>query len=332
MRIFILNIILLCFSVSAIAEKPLVVATASIFADMTSNIGGDLIEVKTIVPIGGDPHTYEPKPSDIMLINEASLILKNGLSFEKWISELIDNSGTKAKSIIITEGIEAIGSESYENAPDPHAWMDAENGLIYAKNIHQALLDLLPEEKESLDKNLENYLEQIKKMHEYIQTKVKEIPVEQRILITSHDAFKYYGRKYGIELESILGTSTDAEAQTKDFRRINNLISKKNVPAVFIETTVNPKMLSQIAEDNNIIIGGSLYSDSLGDEDSEASSYLKMLEFNTNTIVKALSRQTSAEQLDQPSEEVNSIARLFVIIAAIFLLIIGFLVSKRIAR
>ena len=95
---------------------------------------------------------------------------------------------------------------------------------------------------------------------------------------------------------------------------------------------MNPKMLSQIAEDNNIIIGGSLYSDSLGDEDSEASSYLKMLEFNTNTIVKALSRQTSTEQLDQPSEEVNSMARLFVIIAAIFLLIIGFLVSKRIAR
>ena len=197
MRISIIGLfILYLFNNQAFSQKPVVVCTASIFADMASNIGGDLIEVKSIVPIGGDPHTYEPKPSDIIKINNASLILKNGLTFEKWINELIDNSGTKANSVIITEGIEAIQSDSYENSPDPHAWMDAENGMIYAKNIHKALVELLPEQKTSLDSRLNQYLIQINDMHQYILNKVQEIPQEQRILITSHDAFKYYGRKY----------------------------------------------------------------------------------------------------------------------------------------
>ena len=322
-------IILLLNTVLVSAEKPLVVSTASIFADMTVQIGDSLIEVKSIVPIGGDPHTYDPKPSDLVLLSKASLIFKNGLTFEKWMDKLFDNSGTDAKVIRITEGIIPIGSDSYENTTDPHAWMDAENGLIYAKNIYEALLELLPEQKAFLTKRYEAYCAELKSTELFIKEQIASIPENQRILITSHDAFKYYGKKYGLRLESILGTSTDAEAQTRDIERLVSIIKTNEVPAVFIETTVNPKMLKQIATDNNIQIGGSLYSDSIGDKDSEAPTYLDMLRFNTKTITEALTM--TRPQLVQKNNDASSMAKIFVIIGAGLLIVLGFFISKRIA-
>ena len=208
-----LFIILLISSAIVQAEKPLVVTTASIFSDMAEQLGDTLIRVESIVPVGGDPHTYDPKPSDLMLLNEASLILKNGLGFEKWMNKLIENSGTSAELILITEGVNAIRSDIYENSPDPHAWMDAENGLIYAENIYNSLLKLLPNHKAYLKERYLNYQTQIRNTDSYIKKQIALIPEGQRILITSHDAFKYYGQKYGLRLGSILGTSTDAEAQ-----------------------------------------------------------------------------------------------------------------------
>lgn len=313
------------------AEKPVVVATASIFADMALQIGDTLIEVETIVPIGGDPHTYEPRPSDLILINKASVILKNGLSFEKWMNKLIENSGTKASVVLITEGIESIQSDTYDNSPDPHAWMDAENGLIYAENIYETLLELLPEQKDQLEQNYLGYKDQIVKTEVYIKEQISSIPENQRILITSHDAFKYYGRKYGLQLESILGTSTDAEAQTKDVERIIQIIRVSKVPAVFIETTVNPKMLKQIATDNGIIVGGSLFSDSIGDKDSEAPTYIDMLHYNTKTIVTALTKSFDDTVNIDPENSGSSLAKIFVLIGAAMLLFLGFFISKRMA-
>ena len=313
------------------AEKPVVVATASIFADMALQIGDTLIEVETIVPIGGDPHTYEPRPSDLNLLNKASVILKNGLSFEKWMNKLIENSGTEASVVLITEGVESIQSDTYDNSPDPHAWMDAENGLIYAKNIYVTLLELLPEHKDQLEQSYLEYKDQIEKTEVYIKEQISSIPENQRILITSHDAFKYYGRKYGLQLESILGTSTDAEAQTKDVERIIQIIRASKVPAVFIETTVNPKMLKQIATDNGITVGGSLFSDSIGDKDSEAPTYLDMLRYNTQTIATALTKSIDDTVNIDPENSGSSLAKIFVLIGAAMLLFLGFFISKRMA-
>ncbi len=313
------------------AEKPVIVATASIFADMALQIGDTLIKVETIVPIGGDPHTYEPRPSDLILLNKASVILKNGLSFEKWMNKLIENSGTEASVVLITEGIESIQSDTYNNSPDPHAWMDAENGLIYAENIYETLLELLPEQKDQLEQNYLGYKNQIEKTEVYIKEQISSIPENQRILITSHDAFKYYGKKYGLQLESILGTSTDAEAQTKDVERIIQIIQTSKVPAVFIETTVNPKMLKQIATDNGITVGGSLFSDSIGDKDSEAPTYLDMLRYNTKTIATALTKNIDDTVNIDPENSGSSLAKIFVLIGAAMLLFLGFFISKRMA-
>ena len=138
-------------------------------------------------------------------------------------------------------------------------------------------------------------------------------------------------QKYGLRLESILGTSTDAEAQTRDIERIVEIIRSSNVPAVFIETTVNPKMLKQIAADNNIRVGGSLFSDSLGDKDSKASTYLDMLRFNTETIVEALAREKDEQLAANQTTQEAPLAKIFVIIGAVMLLVLGFFISKRIA-
>ncbi len=275
-----------------------VISTASIFADMAEHIAGGHVDIQTIVPIGGDPHTYEPRPSDARLVLEADLILKNGLTFEGWLNELIENSGTKANVVLITQNVDAITSEKYKGSADPHAWMDASLGMIYIENIKNALVELDPDNKEVYEFNYQAYRGHLEELDKFIKTEIEKIPANQRILITSHDAFQYYGRRYGIQLESVLGISTEVEAQTSDVIRLNKVIRENNIPAVFIESTVNPKLLEQLAKDNKVVIGGELYADSIGDKDSPAPTYYDMLKYNTEVIVKALSKTVIVEETD----------------------------------
>ena len=290
---------------NAQSNHPQIVATASMIADMAQNIAGDKFEVTTIVPIGKDPHSYEPTPKDATTVAHAKIVLKNSLTFEGWLEKLIDNSGTKAKVVTVTEGIDVIESLTYANSADPHAWMSAENGVKYVENIKNALVEFDAANKEYYVKNYNAYVEKLGALDQYIKTEIATIPENQRILITSHDAFQYFGRRYGVRLESILGTSTDAQAQTSDIVRLNKVIQKNNVPAVFIESTVNPKMLQQLATSNDITIGGSLYSDSIGDKDSDAPTYYDMLKYNTDVIVKALSRQVGDSNIDSENHNVE---------------------------
>jgi len=291
-----LLLIYTCFiAMLSAQDKPVVASTASMIWDMAKNIGGDHFDYQMIVPIGGDPHIYEPTPSDARLVASADLILKNGLTFEGWINSLIENSGTKAAVVTVTEGLPALTSMTYKGAADPHAWMDASKGEFYLRNIRDALIDLSPEHKTDITSNYEAYSRELAGVDEYIEKEIKKIPEAQRILITSHDAFQYYGRRYGLDLQAIQGVSTDAEVQTADIRRVNKVIRESGVPAVFVESTINPKMLNRIAKDNDIVVGGSLFSDSIGDEKSEAPTYLDMLLYNTNTIVAALSRKKASE-------------------------------------
>ena len=270
------------------AGRPLVVASASIFADMTAVIGGDLIEVRSIVPIGGDPHIYEPTPGDVQLVSRADLVLINGLTFEGWMNELIDNSGTRAETVTITAGISTIASEEYVNSSDPHAWMTAKNGMTYVRNIRAALQRLDPDNADVYAFNAGIYLQQLADVDQAIFRAIDSIPAAQRILITSHDAFRYYGRYYGIRVEAALGTSTDAQVQTDDVNRLTRIIRESGVPAIFVESTINPKLIRQLATDNGVIIGGELLADSLAEPDEPGGTYLGMLTTNTATIVRAL--------------------------------------------
>ena len=285
-------------------ERLSIVASASMIADIAQNIVGDRHDISMIVPIGGDPHLHEPTPSNAQMVAKADLILINGLTFEGWINELIENSGTKAPVVTVTEGVDVLTSQTYLNSADPHAWMDASNGIIYATNITQALQKLDPEYASQYEARLVQYSKILEKLDAEIQEAILTIPEAQRILITSHDAFQYYGRKYGIRLEAIMGISTEAEAQTSDIMRVNKVIKEQKVPAVFVESTINPKLIKQLAADNKVSIGGSLYADSLGDEDSPASTYIDMLRYNTNTIVSALSN-TDKVSMENDTNKTN---------------------------
>ena len=309
----------------AFGQKPKVVSSASMIWDMVKEIGGEYVDHQLIVPIGGDPHLYEPTPRDAQMVYEADLIFINALTFEGWILELIENSGTQAIVDTVTNGVNAIASTTYENSYDPHAWMDINNGLIYIENIKNALTELLPEQAVKFQENYEAYKSKLENLDQYIVERILEIPEDKRILITSHDAFEYYGKRYGLRLEAIMGISTEAEAQTSDIIRINKTIKSFGVPAVFIESTINPKLLEQIAKDNNIVIGGELYADSIGDENSDAPSYYAMLKHNTDVIVDALTNESIAINLEEGKSS-NLIAYLGV--AALFVIGLLYMVLK----
>lgn len=313
----------------SVNAKPKILATASMWADMSRVIGGNYIDVETIVPIGSDPHLYEPTPNDVRKVNQADLIFINGFTFEGWLQKLINSSGTKAKSVIITEGITPITNPHFKNSTDPHAWMDALHGIIYAEHITKALIAFDPEHAANYQSNFDAYKKELEALHQYIQDKINSIPPQQRILITSHDAFHYFGNRYGLQVESLIGTSTEADVQTGDFMRVNQLIKDRKIPAIFIESTINPKLMEQISRENNINIGGKLFADSLGDEKSPANTYINLLKNNANTIADALSKNIIQTNLKTAEKESKTSMWFFLIPFAFIALALFFVWKKR---
>lgn len=282
--------------------KPKVLATCSIWADMASVIGSELIELDYIVPIGSDPHLYEPTPSDLLKVQNADIILINGLTFEGWLNKLIMASSTKAHIVTISEGIKVIQNEIHQNAVDPHAWMDVNNAIVYCKNILSAFVKAAPLNSKEFEFNFNIYKKELETLNNFVIEKISSIPESKRILITSHDGFRYFGKAYGLKLEPLQGTSTESDVQSKTILHINTIIKKYKIPAIFAESTINPKLLHQIKNDNNIQIGGKLYADSLGDPLGEASTYIKMMKSNTETIAKGLNLSLSNSNMNSSSD------------------------------
>lgn len=285
---YLILLALLSWTSIAFGQKKVVTSSASMIWDMVANIAGDKVDNRLIVPIGGDPHLHKPIPADAQMVAESDIIFINGLTFEGWITKLVENSGTKGKTIVVTEGLNAISSSEYENSYDPHAWMDVSFAQTYISNILKGLKELDPANADFYQANYQNYSKRLEDLDAYIQKRVEEIPEEQRLLVTSHDAFAYYGRRYGIKVEGIVGISTESEARTSDMVRISQAIKDAGVPAIFVETTINPKLINQIAKDNNVEIGGALFADSIGEKGSGGNSYYDMMKSNTDKIVNAL--------------------------------------------
>lgn len=326
-----LFLIIFCCSIFSLQaqDKPIVLGTASMISDMAGNIFGDKADVQMIVPLGGDPHLFEPTPNAAKMVNEANLILMNGLTFEGWLTELVENSGTKAETVRVTEGLKPITSEVYTNAADPHAWMDITNAILYAENITKAAKKLIPNEAAYFDDNFKKYKAELEATDAYIIEKIKSIPEKQRVLITSHDAFQYYGKKYGIQLKSSMGTSTDADVQTSDMIALQKVITETGVPAIFVESTINPKLIEQLTKDNGIVIGGELFADSLGDEESGADTYIKMMKRNTDVITEALSKE-KMEVAKKTADEGGMFDMMtWGIIGLIIVLLLGFFALRK---
>lgn len=293
------------------AQTPQVIATTTFIADIARNITGETVSVQSLLPVGSDPHLYEPVPGDAKTIANAEVILMNGLTLEGWLEELIDNSGTKANVVIVTKGIQPITDPEHHNASDPHAWMSAVNGMVYAENIAQALSARYPEHATLFSQNLAAYNTKLTELDGYIKQQIERIKPEHRILVTSHDAFRYYGNRYGLRLESVLGTTTDAEVQIKDIDHLMKVIEDNKLPAIFVESTINPKLLEQIARDKNIVVGGQMFADALGPKGSGAETYAAMLKHNTDVLVSGLTTTHSHAE-----EQTGLVSFLLIVLAS----------------
>ncbi|HAY34421.1 MAG TPA: zinc ABC transporter substrate-binding protein [Ignavibacteria bacterium] len=272
----------------ASGKKITAVSSINIISDIVKNIGGDKVESFSICGVGVDPHTYHAKPSDPRLISKSNIVFINGFNLEHWIEEMISSAGSEVKKVTVSEGITPITDEKGFGDPDPHAWFDVKYAKIYAENIAKGLSEADPKNADYYNENLKKYLTELDNLDNWIKDEIQKIPEEQRILITSHDAFRYFGKAYGMEVKGLQGISTEAKVRTEDFKNIIDLIKSKKIKSVFVETSVNPKLLEQISQETGVVVGGTLFSDSIGNEGTPEGSYTGAVKFNVNTIVNSL--------------------------------------------
>ena len=271
-------------------QRPLAVATISILADFVRAVAGDRLEVVSIVHVGGDPHTYEPVPSDARRIADAEVVVRNGLGLERWLDRLIA-TGAKARVVTATEGLDPqLQAEGeYRGHPDPHLWMDPLLAAAYVRNIEAALGKRYPSHAAEFAGRAERYVERLEALDREIAVALAGIERKRRKLVTTHDAFRYFGRRYGVEVvATIWGISTEREPSAREIRAIVDGIRKHDVPAVFVETTVNPALMLRIAEETGIRVGAPLFGDSVGPPDSGADTYLGMMRANTRAVAEGL--------------------------------------------
>lgn len=270
------------------AERRRVVATTTMLADLARAIGGDRIEVTSIMKPGGDPHTYQPVPSDSQTVARSRLVLVNGLALEGWIEDLVRNAGGKPTIVTASRGIEPLDDPGYPGNPDPHIWFSIPLWKQVAQNVRDALIEADPEGEQHYRERAEAYLAELEALDAWVREQIASLPPERRHLVTSHDAFQYLGRTYGIEVRAIQGISTTAEASAAEMRQIVDHVRTHRIPAVFIETSVNPRLIEQVQAETGARIGGTLYSDSLGPAGSDAATYVGMIRHNISTLVTAL--------------------------------------------
>lgn len=281
------------------AEKPIVVASTTQIADFARQIAGDRASVKSILAPGADPHTYQPTPDDVQIVLEADLCLENGLHLEgkSWMATLARDAGKPL--VTATKGIKPLAIEQDgESIADPHAWFSPRNASVYVNNIVRAMIQLDAVNAEEYKARAKLFLQQLRVLDSWIREQVNLIPTQRRILVTTHDAFNYFCTEYkfnaGNNFLSIapVGWSTGAEVgggMTPERRSmVVQSIRDSGAPAIFVETTINPKQIREIAKETGVKIGGELYSDSMGAENTAGETYIGMMRENVLIIVNAL--------------------------------------------
>ena len=279
--------------------KPVVIASTTQIADFAKQIAGDRLIVKSILAPGADPHTYQPTPDDVQMVIDADLCLENGLHLEgkNWMSTLATDAGKPI--ITTTNGIQPLSiSSGGEKVADPHAWFSPKNVAVYVNNIVKGFAQLDPDGKEEYEARATLFLQQLRVLDSWVRQQINRIPTQRRILVTTHDAFNYFCTEYKLNANNNflsiapVGWSTGAEVgggMTPERRRtVVESIKKSGAPALFVETTINPKQIREIAKETGVKIGGELYSDSMGPEDSAGETYIGMMRENVILIVNAL--------------------------------------------
>lgn len=268
------------------ASRPLkVIASFSILADMAQTIAGDAADVSALVGPNADAHVFEPSPTDARQLASADLIIVNGLHFEGWIDRLIVASAYRGPVVVASRGITP---RLLNDAPDPHAWQNISNAKQYVENIRQALVQAAPARSATINLRAAAYQQQLDLLEKTVIAQINTIPREARRVITSHDAFGYFGDRYGIEFLAPQGWSTGSEASAADVARIIQEIRSLKVRALFIENISDSRLVKHIASEAQVNVGGTLYSDALSLPGTEADTYLTLFSHNITTLTHAM--------------------------------------------
>lgn len=282
---------------TADSGKLKVVATNSILADMTKNIAGDLVDLHSIVPIGQDPHEYEPLAADIQKTTDADVIFYNGLNLEtggdSWFTKLITTTKKVENEdyFAVSDGVEVIYLEgkSQVGKEDPHAWLNLENGIIYAENIAKTLIAKDPANKETYQKNLDTYVTMLAALNQEAKTAFASIPEEKRLIVTSEGAFKYFSKAYGVPSAYIWEINTEEEGTPEQITLLVEQLRASKVPALFIESSVDRRPMEMVAADTGLSIAAELFTDSVAEEGQNGDSYYAMMKWNLEQIAQGLS-------------------------------------------
>ena len=278
---------LIALSVPARAQDRLnVVASFSILGDFVRNVGGDRVNVTTLVGANSDAHVYVPAPADAKKVAEAKLVFVNGLGFEGWLSRLLKSAGGKASVVTATSGIAPLklGSDA-----DPHAWQSVGNAKIYVANIRDALAAAAPADADGFKSRANAYLADLDALEREVRAAIETIPESRRKVISTHSAFGYFAAAYGIEFIAPLGVSTESEASARDIAGIITQVRAARIPAVFLENITDPRLMGRIAAETGARVGGTLYSDSLTGEKGDSPTYIAMVRHNIKALTSALS-------------------------------------------
>ncbi|RMQ94227.1 Periplasmic solute binding protein [Pseudomonas savastanoi pv. glycinea] len=282
-------LVLSAFSVLAQAKPLEAVASFTVIADMVQNVGGDRVHVTSLIGPNGDPHVYEPSPADAQALKKADLAFVSGLHLEGWMDRLIKASGYKGEPVVLSSGIKTRSmEEDGERITDPHAWNSAANAVIYVRNIVAALEKADPAGASLYKANGERYTQQLQALDSYARTQIQSIPVAQRKVLTSHDAFGYFGDAYGVTFLSPLGFSTESEASAADVGKLIRQIKAEHVSAYFFENSGDPRLVKQIADASGAKPGGELYVEALSPANGPAASYVQMFKYNVDQLVAAM--------------------------------------------
>lgn len=278
-------------AVAAAQEKPKVITTFTVIADIARNVAGNAAVVESITKPGAEIHNYQPTPRDILKAQDASLVLWNGLNLERWFEKFLANL-SDVPSAVVSDGIEPMGivEGPYRGKPNPHAWMSPDNALIYVENIRKALTSLDPANAAVYEANAKAYGEKIKALSVDIKAELGKLPEDKRWLVTSEGAFSYLTRDFGLKELFLWPINADQQGTPKQVKAVIDAVREHNIHVVFSESTVSDKPARQVAAETGAAYGGVLYVDSLSEADGPVPTYLDLLRVTSETIVKGLSQ------------------------------------------
>lgn len=277
-------------------NRPHIVCTTSIIGDVVQNLVGDTIQVTSLMGSGVDPHLYKATQGDIEALTRADVVVYNGLHLEGKMGEIFEKLGKSKPTFAISDGIPSkylINSTEFQGAEDPHIWFDVTVWVRGVNNLSKKLQETFPKYADSIEVNRQNYAKELYYLHGRIVDQLNSIPTDQRIMITAHDAFKYFGKQYGMEVRGLQGISTTAEYGLQDVSELVKYITEKKVKAIFVESSVPKKSIEAVIEGcrergHDVKLGGELYSDALGAAGTSEGTYIGMFDHNVKVITEAL--------------------------------------------